>query len=142
MSGTEVANRDPVRLWSATTLAKLGLGTSDPLVNWCVGITAEYAIDNMDVIGPLAARDRGAAIKLLKDARWASSSKAAARGTDLHKAAEQLALGQQPEVDDNVLPYLEQYRRFLTEHAPSFLMSEAPVYNPTFGYAGTCDGIM
>lgn len=133
---------EPIRLWSVTTLVKLGLGTSDALVNWAVGTAAEYAIDNADIIGPLAARDRDAAVKLIRDSRWSTSGKAATRGTDVHKAAEALALGQQPDVDDHVLPYVGQYRRFLDEHAPTFLMSEAPVYNPTFGYAGTLDGIM
>lgn len=133
---------EPLRLWSVTTLQKLGLGTSDALVNWAVRTTAEYAVDNNDVITPLAKRDRPAAIKLLADARWASSSKAAARGTDLHKAAEALALGDQPQVEDHILPYLEQYQRFLTDFQPAFLMAEAPVYNPTVGYAGTCDGIL
>lgn len=133
---------ETLKLWSVTTLIKLGLGTSDALINWAVNTTAEYAIENRDVIGPLADRDRAAAVKLLKDARWATSGKAAARGTDLHKAAEQIALGLTPEVEDHILPYVDQYRRFLTTFSPEFLMSEAPVYSPTYGYAGTCDGIM
>lgn len=133
---------EPLKLWSVTTLIKLGLGTSDALVNWAVKTTAEYAVDNHDVVQPLANRDRAAAIKLLTDARWQSSSKAAARGTDLHKAAEALALGTTPDVDDAVLPYLEQYQRFLADHRPTFLMAEAPVYNPELGYAGTLDGII
>lgn len=133
---------EPQRLWGVTTLLKLGLGTSDALVNWAVKTTAEYAIDNYDLVAPLAERDRAAAVKLLTDARWASSSKAAARGTDLHKAAEQLALGQTPDVEDHIIPYLEQYTAFLERHAPTFLMAEAPVYSPTFGYAGTCDGLI
>lgn len=125
-----------------TTLLKLGLGTSDALVNWAVRTTAEYAVDNHDVVVPLANRDRDAAVKLLTDARWQSSSKAAARGTDIHKAAETLALGGTPEVSNEALPYVEQYRRFLHIYEPTFLMSEAPVYSPTYGYAGTCDGVM
>lgn len=133
---------DPQRLWSVTTMVKLGLGTRDALVNWAVNTASEYAIDNLDVLAPLAARDRAGAIKLVKDSRWASSSKAAARGTDVHKAAEALALGQPIEVEPHVQPYVDQYLSFLDRHAPEFLMSEAPVYNPTYGYAGTCDGIM
>ncbi len=131
-----------LRLWSVTTLIKLGLGTSDGLVNWSVKTTAEFAVDNYDIVAPLANRDRGAAVKLLTDARWQSSSKAAARGTELHKAAEQLALGVTAKVEDDVLPYLEQYQRFLNTYKPEFLMAEAPVYNPTYGYAGTLDGIV
>lgn len=133
---------EPIRLWSVTTLIKLGLGTSDALVNWAVRTTAEYAVDQQPAWAPLAKADRDAAVKVLTDARWATTKKAAARGTDLHKAAEQLALGVTPDVADDVLPYLEQYQRFLSDHEPEFLMAEAPVYNPEAGYAGTLDGVI
>ncbi|MCS7008086.1 MAG: hypothetical protein NZL88_11085, partial [Gaiellaceae bacterium] len=66
---------------------------------------------------------------------------AMARGTNLHKAAESLALGVMPDVDEQTLPYVEQYARFLSEHRPEFLMAEAPIYHLTHGYAGTCDGV-
>jgi len=79
---------------------------------------------------------------VLSGSRWATSRKAAARGTDIHKAAEQIALGVTPEIEDDVLPYVEHYTAFLNEFKPKFLMSEAPVYSPTHGYAGTSDGIM
>lgn len=132
----------PVRLWSVTTLIKLGLGTSDPLVNWAVKTTAEYAVDQQAAWTPLATADRDAAVKVLTESRWAATKKAAARGTDVHKAAEQLALGVTPAIADDMLPYVDQYRTFLRDFEPTFLMSEAPVYSPTYGYAGTCDGIM
>lgn len=133
---------DPVRLWSVTTLLKLGMGTSDPLVNWAVKTTAEYAIDQRANWEALAESDRDGALELLTKARYRKSGKASARGTDLHKAAEQLALGVTPDVAPEILPYVEQYRRFLIEHEPTFLMSEAPVYSPGRYYAGTCDGII
>jgi len=133
---------EPIRLWSVTSLIKLGLGTSDALVNWAVKTTAEYAVDQQTAWAPLAASDRDAAVKVLTDARWTSSKKAAARGTDIHKAAEQIALGVTPEIADDVLPFVEQYQRFLETFQPVFLMAEAPVYSPTYGYAGTSDGVM
>lgn len=130
------------RLYSVTSLIKLGLGTSDALVNWAVRTTAEAAFDKQRTLQAFAQdNDRAGAVKWLADQRWQTSGKAAARGTDLHKAAEQLALGQKPEVDDDILPYLEQYQRFLEEHQPEFLMAEAPVYHPGLGYAGTLDGV-
>lgn len=131
------------RLWSVTTLLKLGLGTSDALVNWAVRTTGEAAYDKLAVLKAFQDEgDRDGAVKWLADQRWQTSGKAAARGTDLHKAAEHLALGQTPDVEDHILPYVEQYQAFLAKHAPTFLMSEAPVYNPTHGYAGTCDGVL
>lgn len=126
-----------------TTLIKLGLGTSDPLVNWAVNATAGAAYDRIKILREFVEDgDREGAVKWLAGQRYQKTGKAMARGTDLHKAAEKLALGQPPEVEDHILPYLEQYQRFLEEHRPTFLMAEAPVYNPTFGYAGTLDGVV
>lgn len=133
---------EPLRLWSVTTLAKLGLGTSDALVNWAVNTTVQYAVDHRKDWLALADSDRDGTIDLIKRARFRKSGAAMARGTNLHKAAESLALGVQPvDVDKVTLPYVEQYGEFLSDHAPEFLMSEAPVYSPTYGYAGTCDGV-
>lgn len=144
MSDYEVGEPPPQqKLWSVTTLIKLGLGTSDPLVNWAVNTTAGAAYDRIKILNQFAEDgDRDGAVKWLAGQRWQKSGKAAARGTDLHTAAERLALGQPVEVEDHILPYLEQYQRFLKEHRPRFLMAEAPVYSPTFGYAGTLDAVM
>ena len=129
-----------LRLWSVTTLIKLGLGTSDPLVNWAVNTTAEFAYDKRKAWSEL---ERDDALDLIKRAHYRKSGAAMARGTNLHKAAESLALGiVPPEVDKVTRPYVEQYRRFLDEHAPTFLMAEAPVYEPDLGFAGTLDSIM
>ena len=131
------------RLYSVTSLIKLGLGTGDALVNWNARTVAEAAFDKVKTLGSFVEDgDRAGAVKWLMDSRWQKSGQAAARGTDVHRAAEQLALGQEPQVEEHILPYVEQYGRFLSEHEPTFLMSEAPVYNPTYGYAGTLDGIM
>lgn len=134
---------DPLNLWSVTTLIKLGLGTSEGLVRWRSGRVAEAAYDDFAILKAYVEKEnRQGAIKFLQDAPFQASSTAAARGTDLHKAAEAFALGQTPEVEDHILPYVEQYRRYLEAYRPEFLMSEAPVYNATFGYAGTCDGVV
>jgi hypothetical protein len=118
------------------------LGTSKPLVEWNVRTTAETAYDRFPILRQFHEDgDRDGAIKFLKDSRWTKTGAAAARGTDVHKAAEALALGTIPEVEPEIEPYVEQYRRFLSDFAPEFLMAEAPVYNLTAGYAGTLDAI-
>lgn len=134
---------EPAKLWSVTTLIKQGLGTAEPLVNWAVTATAGAAYDRYKILRQfIEDEDRDGAVKWLADQRWQKAGKAMARGTELHKAAEKLALGQPPEVEDHIVPYLDQYRRFLEEYQPTFLMAEAPVYNPTLGYAGTLDGVV
>ena len=129
-------------LYSVTTLIKEGLGTNGGLVYWNARTPVAWAAENLTAFTELVKVDAKQAVKTALDARWATSGKAAARGTDLHKAAEQLALGQTPDVEPHILPYVEQYVGFLERFQPAFLMSEAPVYNVAQHYAGTCDGIM
>lgn len=131
-----------VKLWSATTLIREALGTSKPLVEWNVRQACETAYDKFNTLRAFHEDDdRDGAIKWLKDSRWQKTGEAAARGTDVHNAAEKLALGTVPEVEPHIAPYVEQYRLFLEAHQPEFLMAEAPVYNLTHGYAGTLDAV-
>lgn len=133
---------EPLRLWSVTTLLRIGMGTSDPLVNWAVRTTAEAAVDRCNIVqAMLKDGDRDGAVKWLCDQRWATSRKALARGSDLHKAAEARALGQKPDIDPDNKPLLDQYDQFLEGFRPEFVMAEAPVYNVEAGYAGTLDAI-
>jgi hypothetical protein len=134
---------EPLRLWSVTSLTKIGLGTSESLVNWAVGQTAAAAVrSRRTVASMIEEQGESAAIEWLKRVRYQTSGEAKMRGSEIHAAAEQLALGAEPEITPANRPYVDQYRRFLAEHRPRFLMAEAPVYNPTHGYAGTCDGVL
>jgi hypothetical protein len=132
------------RLWSVTTLIKLGLGTSDALVNWAVRVTAEAAVHKRGTVDAMI-RDEGpdAAVSWLRDARWRTTGKAQLRGTLVHEVAEALALGNEPPaLDVALLPYVDQLTRWLELHKPRFIMAEAPVYNPELRYAGTLDSIV
>lgn len=129
------------RLYSVTTLIDEAI-RKKALENWLGNFVAEYAVDNVEIWRPLAEADREGAIKLIAGSRYRKSGKAMERGSQLHAAAEQLALGFEPTVDDIVLPYVEQYRAFLDDHRPEFLAAEAPVYSLAYHYAGTMDGII
>ncbi len=130
-------------LWSVTTLIKAGLGTGQALVNWNARQPAEAAFDKFKTLQAFVEdKDRDGAVKWLMDSRWQKSGTAAARGTDVHKAAEAIALGADYEVEDHIRPYVDQYLGFLERFEPKFLMSEAPVYSLTHNFAGTTDGVM
>ena len=129
-------------LVSVTTLIKDALGTSQALVNWAVNTTAAAAFDRHKILWQfIEDDDREGAIKWLKDQRWQKTGEAAARGTDVHRVAEALHLGEVVEYDEAIEPYVVQYRRFLEEFEPEFLLAEAPCYNRSFAYAGTLDGV-
>lgn len=132
---------EPLRLWSVTSLLSEGL-PKPALVGWAGRVTAERAYDRLNTLHSYQqADDRNGAIKWLTDARWETSGKAATRGTTVHELIEQYALGNTPDIPDGLEPYDEQVRRYLDDHQPVFEAAEAPVYNLTYGYAGTLDSI-
>ncbi len=129
-------------LVSATTLIKDALGTSRGLVEWNVSQACGTAFDKIKTLQAFHEDgDRDGAIKWMKDSRWSKLGDAAARGTDVHRVAEALHLGEVVEHDEAISGYVEQYRRFLSDFRPEFELAEAPVYNLTHRYAGTLDGV-
>lgn len=134
----------PLKLWSVTTLIKIGLGTSDGLVGWVARVTAEAGIDSAETIAVMVKNEgRDAAIRWVTQRRFDRTSRAQDRGSALHAVFEAYALGQEPPpVDDELRPYVEQYLGWLDRFRPEYVLAEAPVYNPTEHYAGTLDGVM
>lgn len=137
-------NANPLlKLWSVTTLISNGTPMGRGLQNYIVRQPSERAYDRLSLLQQYHRDgDRDGAVKWLMDARWEKSKKAMARGSEIHAIAEAIALGQDYEVAAEVLPYVEQYRCWLHRWQPTFEMAEAPVYNPAWSYAGTCDGVM
>jgi hypothetical protein len=133
---------DTQRFYGVTSITKLGMGTGRALVEWNARTPAETAFDRFGTLSAYVNDDdRQGAVKWLMDSRHQQSGAAKARGSELHAAAEKLALGVSPEVDHAIVPYVEQYKLFLETFEPEFLMAEAPVYNTRYSYAGTTDGI-
>lgn len=150
-----------VKLWSATSLIKLAFGISGGLNYYGQEAVAMAAVDNYRKLGRYEidteavedfktngrvdlARlsDWNDAIDWLIKQQWEGLASAANRGSEIHKVAEQLNLGATFEYDEILEPYVAQYRRFLEDFQPEFLMAEAPIYNLSAGYAGTLDAIV
>jgi hypothetical protein len=66
---------------------------------------------------------------------------ASAFGTAVHLACELWDKGVLDEeaLDPALVPYLEGWKRFCTDHAVEWTLIEAKVYHPTMRYAGTLD---
>lgn len=62
-------------------------------------------------------------------------------GIAVHKACELLDLGTLDEdaLDEQILPYLEAYKRFLVDHRPEWEAIESIVFSEAEWYAGTLD---
>lgn len=68
---------------------------------------------------------------------------AADLGTAFHAIAEEVAItGKFPTYDEELAPFVKQFSSWLDRAQPTFLASEMPVYSPSYGYAGTSDGIL
>lgn len=139
-----LAATETIELWSVTTLLKTAIGAGQGLINWNCEQTAIAALDQRDVVDQmLRVKPRDEVVKYLVKERWNATERARVRGTNVHAWAEAIALGKPPpELEPQEIPYGEQLARWIERVQPTYLMAEAPVYNLTHRYAGTCDGIV
>lgn len=137
--------QDDDLLFSVTTVLKV-LG-SEGLIYWSAEQAAIKAVKLAKSL-PVRIAEEGeeAVIKTLRDARFErvqGQRTAAELGTACHTAFEEYArTGIRPDVDDEVRPFLDQFDRWCQLFQPRFQAVEMTVYSPTYGVAGTLDGIV
>lgn len=152
-----------------TTL--LGLGIPKPaLVNWAATTVSDYVINRLDRrklddgetvfvadelvedLRDLNARKqrpekmgaqfpRTALAKVLATVRYEEVDKASKKGTQVHRLAEQLSLGEEVEVPDELEGHVDAYLAFLEDWQPRDAQVEVIVINRTYRYMGTVDMI-
>jgi hypothetical protein len=126
---------------SVTTVIKV-LDKSGPLVGWAKKETAACAVRNLDML--VRMREAGgdaAAVNWLKTIPDFKRDSAADIGSRVHRLAEQLARGIEPEVTDAEAPFVDAYRAFLVAYRPRFLAVEEMVASLRHGYGGTLDAL-
>ncbi len=77
--------------------------------------------------------------EIYKDAPLWQMEAAAARGTAVHVATQDLDTIGHTEIAEEHLQYLKAYKAFLKEHDVSWTMIEQSLYHPQQRYAGTID---
>lgn len=123
------------RVPGVTTI--IGDGLPKPaLINWAATTTAAAAVDGWD---DLARLKPAARLKQLEGARWVEKDKAAKRGTEIHRYAELLVMGETVEVPDELVGYVESYARFLDAFKVEPVHVEFGCASYRHGYAGTGD---
>lgn len=146
---TTTPDPDDQRLWSVTTL--IGCLDKPALVPWAALKTAEAAVYDRDKwLSRLDHEGEASAIDYLKNSRFRGKKRGERSATELgkavHAACEHAALHGQfnPEdvADPELAPFLRQYRQFLSDFRPTYIAAEVTVFNPTYGYAGTCDAFL
>jgi hypothetical protein len=100
---------------------------------------AEFLVERIDKEG------RDTVVKWLRDARFRTPEgqlSASDLGTAVHDACEKYALtGIKPAVSAEVRPFLDRFDEKVQIWQPKYEITEAAVYSPTHGYAGTLDAI-
>lgn len=127
---------------SVTGILKI-VDKSGPLVGWAKRITAEAAVDHrgeLDEWVNLGGRD--GAVGLLTRAATQITEKAATNGSEIHALAEAITLGHEVTVTEEQSPFVDAYRQWRADFAPSFLAAEEMVCSLEHGYAGTLDAIV
>src|SRR5260370_25036887 len=117
----------------------LGDGLAKPaLSSWAAKTVGGYAVDNWDTLGELKLSER---LKSLENAHYADRDAAGKRGTEVHKLAEALNAGKKVAVPDELAGHVEASVKFLDEHDPQVVLTEASVVylKPLNEYAGTLD---
>ena len=133
----ETGNRQP----GVTSI--IGTLNKPFLVGWAAKVAAEFVVDNVGSVMPLAMSDRTAAIELIKGASRRYTAKRGEVGTAAHEVFEKLGNGEKVgRLHPEIQPYADHYREFLDRWQPEFLHNEATIWNNTVGYAGSLDTIM
>jgi hypothetical protein len=128
------------RYWSVTTLLK-GV-PKEALIQWSANVTAESAIDDIDLWRQhLRRRGRNATIKTLSRVRFDRNEEAIDRGVAVHAAVQAWVLDMPlpSDLTDLEERYVMQFLAFLEAHQPEILAAELTVFNRSQWYAGTLD---
>lgn len=142
------------QFWSVTTI--IGALDRPALMYWAAEQTALAAVHSSSTWRGMLAdcdpdcahadADSCPAVKWLRDARFRKPKgvrSATELGTLVHAACEEYALtGTRPKVDPEVVPFLDQFDRWLQKFAPAYQATEVAVYHPELGYAGTADAFL
>jgi hypothetical protein len=126
-----------------TTL--IGGGVPKPaLPYWAAKTVAEYVVGNRDEVVSLidSSEKPWEAVNYLKGIPWKKRDEAAVRGSEVHALAELIIHGHEAEVPDALLDVVNGYVRFLEAFDVEPILTEIPVANRTWHYAGKPDAIV
>ena len=115
------------------------------LGRWAAKAVAEAVVETWAALHPLLssgnARQQQMAVSMMKGAPWTGT--AAELGRRVHAWVEDHVKGVRrgPDLDEDLLPYVEAFEHFIMDWKPTWVASERLVLHRELGYAGTIDVI-
>lgn len=120
----------------------LGLRAKPFLVTWAAKLAAELAVESIDVLPGMVAKDPQGTIDYLKFASKRFTRKAADTGTAAHGIFERISLGEPiGALTPELAPFAAHFLDFCEKHNPVWEHVEATVWSEKHGYAGSFDAI-
>lgn len=124
-----------LKISGVTTLVNDGF-PKKALQKWAVEVTADYYVDNKAELDALPLSE---ARKRLIKAQYETTSRAAARGTQVHALADRLMQNEKIAIPEGVEGYVRAAVDFMDEFDVIPVAVEFTVYSETWRWAGTCD---
>jgi hypothetical protein len=133
--GHSYTDESGLKVPGVTTLIGDGL-PKKALQKWAVEVTADYAVDHWDELSAMLPSERR---KILIKAQYTTTSRAAARGTQVHEIADRLMHGEEVAIPEGMDGYVKAAVDFIDEFDVVPIEVEFTVWSDTWRWAGTCD---
>ncbi|WP_030240745.1 MULTISPECIES: hypothetical protein [unclassified Streptomyces] len=110
---------------------------------WNAKMAAQLAVDSIDFVADMAARDKEGAVQYLSGAARRYTKVRADLGSEAHDLFERLIRGEYVgRVRADLTPYVQHFREFLDAVNPELVRAEDVAWSDTYGYAGSFDVVM
>lgn len=110
------------------------------LAPWNARMAAELAVNSIDFVSEMAARDRDGAISYLAGAARRYTKTRADLGSELHDLFERMVRGERVgRVRSDLEPYRAHFAEFLEAVNPELVRAEDVVWSDKYEYAGSFD---
>ena len=106
---------------------------------WAARSVAEYVADEPEQVEKLRAMGRGPMVAALKETPYQQRDEAAIKGTAIHAIAERIVHGENVDVDELLMPYIEGYIEWLDAWNVKPIITERSMGNRRWWYAGRAD---
>lgn len=113
-----------------------GWPKGEGLTKWAVETTVDYVLDHFDELTAMLPSERR---KVLLDARWTATKRAATRGTKVHTVADRLVHGEEVPIPEGLEGYVASAVAFLDEWDVQPVAVEFTVWSDAWRWAGTGD---